>query len=531
MNYESHVITPVKADRLKYHLVNTNYPAALTDYLIEGFTKGFRIGVDSVHISKKHEGSKISVHLTDAMSDIISSEVTAGRMAGPFIVQPFDNFNISPISLREKSTKGKFRMIHNLSYPHNDESINANVDCDMKTVQYSNIREAIRILSKMPKGAYSAKTDIEHAFKLIPIHISDQPRLGLKFQGQFYYDRTLPMGLSSACKIFEAFASALEHIFKHYAHNAETLHYLDDFIFFGIDENTCKSYVQLFQHICTDIGVPLSHEKTTAPATQTVFLGILLDSANQYAMLPRDKITRYTSDINTMRVKRTSKKRDLQSIIGKLSFASSVVPGRAFLRRLIDLLCTAKKPDHFISLSSECKLDLLTWCVFLKSYNGITFFRSLNYLDASFLNMQSDASPLGFGATFEKHWLQCAYPADWQSKDISILELYPIYVLISMFGERLRNRSIIFNCDNMAVCHIIMKLSAKNKPIMQIVRKLVLVLIKFNINLRSNHIPGITNTLCDKLSRFQDVSKLVRDMDPEQSKLPEWLLPQNFVGN
>ena len=80
---------------------------------------------------------------------------------------------------------------------------------------------------------------------------------------------------------------------------------------------------------------------------------------------------------------------------------------------------------------------------FLKSYNGITFFRSLNYLDASFLNMQPDASPLGFGATFEKLWLQCAYPADWQSKDISILELYPIYVLISMFGERLRNRSII----------------------------------------------------------------------------------------
>ena len=54
----------------------------------------------------------------------------------------------------------------------------------MKTVQYSNIHEAIRILSRMPRGAYSAKTDIEHAFKLILIHVSGQPRLGLKFQGQ-----------------------------------------------------------------------------------------------------------------------------------------------------------------------------------------------------------------------------------------------------------------------------------------------------------------------------------------------------------
>ena len=107
MKCKSHIITPVKADKLKYYLENTNYPAALTDYLIEDFTKEFRIGVDIVHISKKHEGSKISEHLTDAMSDIILSEVAAGRMAGPFIVQPFDNFNISPISLREKKYQGK----------------------------------------------------------------------------------------------------------------------------------------------------------------------------------------------------------------------------------------------------------------------------------------------------------------------------------------------------------------------------------------------------------------------------------------
>ena len=91
------------------------------------FTKGYRIGVDIIHISKKHEGSKISEHLTDTISDIILSEVAAGRMAGPFIMQPFDNFNILSISLREKKkkkiTQGKFGMIHNLSYPHNDASI------------------------------------------------------------------------------------------------------------------------------------------------------------------------------------------------------------------------------------------------------------------------------------------------------------------------------------------------------------------------------------------------------------------------
>lgn len=41
-----------------------------------------------------------------------------------------------------------------------------------------------------------------------------------------------------------------------------------------------------------------------------------------------------------------------------------IVPGRAFLRRLIDLTIGTQKPHHHIRLSKRAKLDLLVWLRF-----------------------------------------------------------------------------------------------------------------------------------------------------------------------
>ena len=55
------------------------------------------------------------------------------------------------------------------------------------------------------EGCFLAKTDIKSAFRIIPIHPADYSLLGMKFDNLYYFDRCLPMGLSSSCNIFEAF--------------------------------------------------------------------------------------------------------------------------------------------------------------------------------------------------------------------------------------------------------------------------------------------------------------------------------------
>ena len=69
------------------------------------------------------------------------------------------------------------------------------------------------------------------------------------------------------------------------------------------------------------------------------------------------------------------KREDLQSLLGTLSFACSVVmPGRAFLRRLFDKTHGLRKPHHRTRLSSENKCDLRLWLDFLNDFNGKCFF-------------------------------------------------------------------------------------------------------------------------------------------------------------
>ena len=50
-----------------------------------------------------------------------------------------------------------------------------------------------------------AKMDIEDGFRNIPVHPCDYHLLGFQWEGQFYYDKCLPLGASSSCKIFETF--------------------------------------------------------------------------------------------------------------------------------------------------------------------------------------------------------------------------------------------------------------------------------------------------------------------------------------
>ena len=82
----------------------------------------------------------------------------------------------------------------------------------------------------------------------------------------------------------------------------------------------------------------------------------------------------------------------------------------------------------------------------------------------------------------------------------------------------------------MAVTDIINKQSSKDKLVMSIMRPLFLLLVKYNIHLRSSHIPGIQNILPDKISRFQVTKSLLHQhgMQPHPTEIPFPLQPRNF---
>lgn len=110
-----------------------------------------------------------TTNLKNIVFQKLHNEIKLGRIAGPFVSQPFSAVQISPLSLHEKKVKGNYRLLHNLSFPYDNTSINSNIPEEAKTVRYSSIRNAIHTLLHLPTHARTAKTDIEDAYRLIPV--------------------------------------------------------------------------------------------------------------------------------------------------------------------------------------------------------------------------------------------------------------------------------------------------------------------------------------------------------------------------
>ena len=94
--------------------------------------------------------------------------------------------------------------------------------------------------------------------------------------------------------------------------------------------------------------------------------------------------------------------RELQSLIGLLSFACCVVqPGRTFLRRPIDRTKGIQQPHFHIRLNKDSRLDIAAWLLFMDHLNGKAMLLKQIWISANKFHLYKDAGGcLGFGAIF-----------------------------------------------------------------------------------------------------------------------------------
>ena len=184
---------------------------------------------------------------------------------------------------------------------------------------------------------------------------------------ELYVDTTLPFGLRSAPKIFNAVADALEWILREQG-IVHIWHYHDDFFVAGmLGSNECMNALSTMLRICKIVGIPLADEKVAGPATTITILGIEFDTLQLVLRLPLEKLSRIKALLTNWSSKKKCTKRELQSLIGQLQHASTVIkPGRTFLRRMYDLLGLVKQPHHHIHMNTEFRSDLAWWSLFFR---------------------------------------------------------------------------------------------------------------------------------------------------------------------
>lgn len=493
------------------------------DFILSGFSNGFSVCSEKISPSLQCKNLCSANKLRDILSEKIYKELLAGRFAGPFLTPPFSNFTISPLGLCPKKDPKKFRLIHHLSFPKGD-SVNDSIAEEFCSVQYTKIIDAIRGIKEFKSPCFLAKTDISMAYRNLPLRPEEYHLFGFMWKGLYYHDKCLPMGVSSACQIFERFSTGLHWIGQNFMNEGITFHILDDFLIVAQSRELCESYLKQFLDVCDKIGVPMAPDKTVGPSHCLTFLGIELDTVEQEARLPSDKLSKCIELIQEFLRRKKVTLREIQSLCGLLNFACQVVlPGRAFLRRLYEITKTLRKPHHTVKLTRGCKDDLLVWQSFLEHFNGTCFFIDERMVSNDVFQLYTDASgTYGYGAVFGKSWFYGEWNEQWLSQNITVKELFPIVWAIEVWGNQMANRSICFNCDNEALVHVLNKQSSTEKNVMFLIRRLVLLSLQYNVLFSAIHLPGKLNILSDALSRLQisKFQKLMPDADPEPTLIP-----------
>ena len=524
----SHIRSPLVPSEWQRGLAN-HPDSAFTAYILQGIIEGFRIGFNRAHSLRPSKKNMSSARANpQVVMKYIEEEVQAGRLlqvpnAAGLQIQT-SSFGVIP----KRHQPGKWRLIVDLSSP-TGSSVNDGVAEALCSIRYPTVHDGARLATRLGRGALLAKIDLKNAYRIIPVHPADRLLLGVNWQGQVYIDAALPFGLRLAPKIFTAVADALTWIMQCQGVDY-VLHYLDDFLFVGApDSPQCANSLSKALSICQQLGVPVAPHKIQGPATQLTFLGIELDTHLFQLRLPQDKLYTLRSEIRNWLRHRRCRKRDLQSLIGLLNHAASVIgPGRTFMRGLIDALHFASASHHWLRLNHTARADLHWWALFAEHWNGISFMPG----PPPDLHVFSDASGgWGCGGVWEKRWFQLQWPPSWLEENMAVKELVPIVAAAALWGPYWQGKVILCFCDNMAVVAAINAGRAKFPPINRLLRCLFFLTAYFHCSVSAAHIQGTSNTLADAISRnllFTHSSQVSPNPDSIPLQLHQLLLDKTL---
>lgn len=511
----------------------------LAQYLLAGITEGFRIGFDHTHTCVSAKSNLLSAEQNpEVVRAYLQEEVDLGRVIGPLPKESSHGIHISPFGVIPKSGKpGKWRLIVDMSSPRG-QSINNGISEELSSLSYISVDDVARVVALLGRNTLLAKVDIKSAYRMVLVHPQDRMLLGMEWQGSIYVDTCLPFGLRSAPRIFTALADAIEWGAQQLG-VTWLLHYLDDYITLGAPgSQECAANIATFLELCRRLGVPIAMEKCEGPTTKLTYLGIEIDTVKMELRLPDKKLQLVRTEIQEWLSWDLANKKELESLVGVLQYATKVVrPGRRFVCRIIELMASVRNPRRPTRLNCEIRSDLQWWGQFIDRWNGVGL---LPCPGRQTVHLETDASGnWGCAAVWGSDWLQWEWnnvASQWQ---IAPKELLPIVMASMVWGKEWTDKRVVCHCDNMAVVETLNGGYSKDALLMQLLRSLFFITEHYKCLIEAVHHPGKDNIRADALSRnnwhqFLQASGVVNQtktripqelLDLLVNKQPDWTSP------
>ena len=246
----------------------------------------------------------------------------------------------------------------------------------------------------------------------------------------------------------------------------------------------------------------------------------MLNTISCTASLPPEKLDQIRNEVNLFLEKCRASKHQLQSIAGRLNFASQVVRGgRTFLRRILDSTVRLKCPFHKVKFQGALRQDLLRWQQYLVQFNGTSHFIDV----CEYTPIVTDSCNLSGGAFCEGDFVYVNWEKDYPSmKDMHINYKEAAMAALSVikWGPSFRNKTIILYTDNTTAACVINKCSAKNKTLMLLLREMFWVSAIYNFVVKARFLAGRFNVVADCISRLHEPGRLLH----LESHINEWYL-------
>ena len=339
-NYEfaGSLPTPINVNRLEIALADHPNRVFVSN-LLQTFRLGANIGFFGRRSPRFSRNLPTALAQPDIVKANLDKEVSLGWVAGPFSTPPFPNFQVSPIGLVPKKYSDKFRTIFYLSFPKSGgTSINYSISKEDFSLNDITIDTAMEGILANGRGCFLAKTDVDSAFRLIPLRPCDYELFGMQWEGKFYY-KVLPFGLRSAPFLFNQLSEAVEWLLLNHCGISFVCHILDDFLVIeppspiAPHNLACQQSLSSMLLTFKNRGIPIAPHKTQGPSTTLEFMGIVLDSDRMDACLPPDKVQCLTFCFTEFKGRRSSTLKELQPLI---------------LQRMIQLTRHVSLPHHRI---------------------------------------------------------------------------------------------------------------------------------------------------------------------------------------
>ena len=351
-------------------------------------------------------------------------------------------------------------------------------------------------------GCWATSLDLKDAYLHVPIYPSDQRWLRFMLQGQAYTFRCLPFGMSTAPRVFTRVVKAVGAVLRE--QGVQIFMYLDDWLILSKSRQSILQDTQLVIQTVSQLGFVINRDKSSLVLSQSpVFLGAQLDLVQGLVFPSLERVDNILECVTLLFQSQSTKAVVWLKVLGLMASLVVLVPYCRLRMRPIQLHLLFhfnlkyQSMNTLVPMSHIVQEELGWWMIRSNLTVGVKFPSPPHQIV-----LTTDASKLGWGGHLDLLTVSGLWSVQESQAHINLQELWAVFLSLKAFSREVSHKKVLVKSDNSTVVAYINKQGGtKSQTLCLHTRQMLLWCIDHEIQLSAVHIPGLTNTLADRLSR------------------------------